>query len=134
MWLITRGSSRSEQSTSAAESLRRCCFEIVAEWLDVLSGVPQGSVLGPLLFIIFINDLSEILIHFVKLFADDGKLIAAITEEELRVNQFQKDIKSLEKWCDEWSMCLNVKKCKILTVFFFVKNNNMGHAMVLFLN
>ena len=86
----------------------------VAEWLEVLSGVPQGSVLGPLLFIIFINDLPEILKHFVKLFADDGKLIAAITEEELRVNQFQKDIKSLEKWCDEWSMCLNVKKCKIM--------------------
>jgi hypothetical protein len=52
--------------------------------------------------------------HFVKQFADDVKLIAAITEEELRLNLFQKVIKSLEKWCDEWSMCLNVKKCKIM--------------------
>ncbi len=69
--------------------------KIVAEWLDVLSGVPKGSVLGPLLFIIFINDLPEILKHFVKLFADDGKLIAAISEEGLRVNQFQKDIRKL---------------------------------------
>ena len=66
------------------------------------------SVLGPLLFIIFINDLPEILKHLVKLFADDEKLIATITEEELRANQFQKDVKSQEKWCDEWSICLNV--------------------------
>ena len=60
----------------------------------------------------YFYDLPQILKHFVKLFADDGKLIAAIAEEELRLNQFQKDIRSLEKWCEEWSMCLNVKKRK----------------------
>ena len=49
-------------------------------WEDVLSGVPQGSVLGPLLFIIFINVLPKLLKHLSKLFADDCKLIGIIKE------------------------------------------------------
>jgi hypothetical protein len=49
-----------------------------SEWLDVRSGVPQGSVLGPLLFVIFINDMPECTSNECKLFADDSKLISMV--------------------------------------------------------
>ena len=49
-----------------------------SEWLDVLSGVPQGSVLGPLLFVIFINDMPNTIASLSKLFADDSKILAQI--------------------------------------------------------
>lgn len=52
-----------------------------ADWIDVTSGVPQGSVLGPLLFVIYINDMPEVVSHLVKLFADDSKLIATLQQQ-----------------------------------------------------
>ena len=55
--------------------------DFVSEWLDVLSGVAQGSVLGAILFIIFINEISDILHHPCKLYADDTKIIAKLKND-----------------------------------------------------
>ena len=52
--------------------------EVESDWRDVLSGVPQGSVIGPLLFIIYINGMPNLLNHVCKLFADESKLIGII--------------------------------------------------------
>jgi hypothetical protein len=88
-----------------------------SSWEDVLSGVPQGSVLGPLLFTLFINDLDlavsdlELLIKF----ADDTKVARAIKSEEDRAG-LQAALDSLVRWSEKWGMKFNVNKCKVMHV------------------
>ena len=77
-----------------------------SEWCEVLSGVPQGSVLGPTLFIIFINDLDtvvEVTGALVKKFADDTKCYMVVEKEEDR-QRFQVMLQNLENWSTEWQM------------------------------
>ena len=78
------------------------------------SGVLQGSVLGPLLFLIYINDLPEQLHSFALLFADDLKLITKTCKNEMT----QVDLKKLEKWQSDWLLRFNVAdlKCKALHI------------------
>ena len=86
--------------------------ETASDWVEVTSGVPQGSVLGPLLFVIYINDLPEKLINHSKLFADDSKIIAILNS--LLNNVLQNDIDAVTHWTSEWLMRLNALKCKIV--------------------
>lgn len=87
--------------------------KIKSSWVEVLSGVPQGSVLGPLLFLIYINDMPSSVQNILKLFADDSKLIAQI-RNQLDLDQVQLDLDSLVKWSNQWSMYFNYKKCKVM--------------------
>jgi hypothetical protein len=87
--------------------------DVVSDWEKVTSGVPQGSVLGPLLFVIFINDLPSILENYCKLYADDSKIIAII-KDELSNESLQKDIDSVTDWTKNWLMRLNATKCKVM--------------------
>ena len=75
---------------------------------DILSGIPQGSVLGPLLFILFINHLPDCLKSSVKIFADDLKLIANLSDKMVIDN----DLKSLEDWERKWLLEFNSEKWK----------------------
>ena len=86
-----------------------------SKWADVLSGVPQGSVLGPVLFICYINDLPEEVNTTVKLFADDTKLYTKVSEEE-GVQDLQDDINSLDRWAREWQLSFNSSKCKVMHI------------------
>jgi hypothetical protein len=70
-------------------------------WADVLSGIPQGSVLGPILFILFINDLPDAVLGTVKLFADDTKAFSRI-ESVQDSERLQEDLKRLCEWSKEW--------------------------------
>ena len=77
-----------------------------------MSGIPQGSVLGPLLFILFINDLPDCLESSVKIFADDLKLIANLSDKTVIDN----DLKRLEDWERKWLLEFNSDKCKVLHI------------------
>ena len=88
------------------------CF---SDWSKVESGVPQGSVLGPLAFIIYINDIdwTAELISILKKFADDTKLGHRVRNDEDR-RILQDCLDKLIDWADTWCMDFNVLKCKVL--------------------
>lgn len=88
--------------------------EKFSKLFDVLSGVPQGSVLGPLLFIIYINDLTGGIQSFASLFADDLKLLTAAKNCHIA----QEDLDFLTTWQNTWLLKFNTKdnKCKVLHV------------------
>jgi len=86
-----------------------------SDWQPVHSGVPQGSVLGPLAFLIFINDLDlgATLIKIIKKFADDTKLgHTVMNEDDQKV--LQDCLNNLFEWAETWGMSFNIDKCKVL--------------------
>ena len=84
-----------------------------SETISVTSGVPQGSVLGPTLFVYYINDLPNSTDQLVRLFADDSKAYAEIKSEQDYI-KLQKGIDDLVDWSNKWLMNFNSKKCKVL--------------------
>ena len=83
----------------------------VASWKSVLSGVPQGSVLGLILFFVYIDDLDEGLTGNILKFADETKMFRK-TKEIGDKQKLQDDIDKLVRWSDKWQMLFNVGKCK----------------------
>jgi hypothetical protein len=97
------------------------CF---SEWLPVVSGVPQGSVLGPILFILYIDDISAVFSNSTvtyKLFADDCKLYSTINTD-LDNLALQSALDRLQQWSCDWQLTINVSKCH--TLHLGRKNNH----------
>ena len=84
-------------------------------WREVGSGVPQGSVLGPLLFLLFVNDLPDWIKTNIRLFADDAKVWRKISSLEDR-EELQEDLNSLGRWSRECLLQLNPEKCKVMHI------------------
>ena len=85
----------------------------------VLSGVPQGSVLGPLLFIVFINSLPSCVLNKCKMFADDMKIYLKVARTDIRriaenLSSCQRDIDVLQRVATSWGLRFNVGKCEVL--------------------
>ena len=92
---------------------RVCVNGVLSTWCLVLSGVPQGSVLGPILFLIFINDLDLNIHNLLIKFADDTKLCAKISTNE-DIEKLQEDLNTLQEWARDWQMQFNVQMCKVM--------------------
>ena len=81
----------------------------------VTSGVPQGSVLGPVLFLLYINDIITDIHSQIRLFADDCLIYHSInTPNDHHI--LQRDLNTLTAWAKRWQMEFNISKCKILQV------------------
>ena len=91
------------------------CHGSQSKSVMVTSGVPQGTVLGPLLFLLYVNDLPANLQSSVRLFADDA-LLYGIISNEVDCNRLQADLFELERWQDRWQMKFNPSKCKIICI------------------
>jgi hypothetical protein len=82
-------------------------------WKEVTSGVPQGSVLGPILFIIYINDLDNGLMSKVGKFADDTKMFKKVNcSEDAQI--LRNDLSKLDEWSKDWQMQFNIDKCIVM--------------------
>ena len=98
----------------------------VSNWKSVLSGVPQGSVLGPILFLIYINDLDDSITSNVLKFADDTKLFRKVNTDGDK-QHLQNDLDRLVKWSAKWQMLFNFGKCKCLHTGH--RNLNVNYRM-----
>ncbi|CAF0839356.1 unnamed protein product [Brachionus calyciflorus] len=99
-----------------------------SDWLSVLSGVPQGSVLGPILFLLYINDLFELIQNTFKASADDTKIISVI-RNFLSNLELQCDIDFICKWCKDWSTQLNIPYSLVFFPDIITKNSILCNAI-----
>lgn len=97
-----------------------------SNWKPVKSGVPQGSVLGPILFLIYINDLDKGIASKISKFADDTKLAGVVSDTKGAIT-IQRDLERLSGWASKWQMEFNSKKCKVIHTGS--KNDNFTYCM-----
>ena len=104
-----------------------------SRWSSVLTGVPQGSILGPLLFLICINYLPDNLQSTVKLFADDTSLFSTVYEPNISANQLESDLKKISHWAYKWKMNFNPDLSKqVQEVIFSRETVKVSHPSITF--
>jgi ribonuclease P/MRP protein subunit RPP40 len=96
-----------------------------SKFIPVTSGVPQGSVLGPLLFVAYINDIDSFINSNLIKFADDVRLF--LPADPFHTARLQNDLTSIVDWCSTWLLNLNVNKCACLHLG---RNNPMHHYKI----
>ena len=93
-----------------------------SEWKLIQAGVPQGSVLGPLFFLIYINDLPDNLESKPKVFADDTSLFSIVIDQQLSCDQLNRDLIRISEWAHQWKMSFNPDPSKqAVEVYFTVR-------------
>ena len=98
-----------------------------SEWGEIESGVPQGSVLGPLIFLIYINDLENGIKSQIKFFADDTSLFSIVHTDNDSANDLNHDLKLISLWANQWKMSFNPDPTKqavqvIVKLLFILKS------------
>ena len=86
-----------------------------SDWSPVISGVSRGSILGPDMFLIYVNDIPDIITSTAKLFADDTKIHRQINNVEDTI-ALQIDLTTLDLWADRWQMKFNPTKCEVMRI------------------
>ena len=99
-----------------------------SDWKMVSAGVPQGSVLGPLLFLVYINDLTDNIRSQMRLFADDSSIFTPVKDVLVTHQQLVDDLETFSKWGYQWKMVINPDITKqAVEVIFSAKKNKPYH-------
>ena len=90
-----------------------------SEWHYITAGVPQGSVLGPLFFLVYINDLADNVCSDAKLIADDTSLFKVVYDEQVSSSVLNNDLETIKSWAFQWKMQFNPdpNKQAVQTIF-----------------
>ena len=106
---------------------------ITSDWKDIEAGVPQGSVLGPLLFLVYINDLTDNISSEMRLFADDSSLFTRVGEIKNTQEKLERDLNFVTNWAHQWKMVFNPDLTKqAIEIVFSVKSKKSEHPELLF--
>ena len=100
-------------------SCRRQCVSLKGSLSDtqiIPAGVPQGSVLGPLLFLVYINDITESIQSNIKLFADDTSISQSHTNPTFRAQVLNSDLEAVSQWAANWKINFNATKTELMTI------------------
>ena len=104
-----------------------------SDYSSIKSGVPQGSVLGPLLFLVYINDLERNVKTNIKLFADDTMLFSIVKNLEISANDLNHDLDVIRQWAHQWKLEFNPDPTKQATeVLFSCKKSSPNHPQIMF--
>ena len=90
-----------------------------SNWMSLKAGVPQGSVLGPLLFLVYINDLTDNISSDMRLFADDASLFTCVKGVTQTHDKLEKDLLTVTQWAYQWKMVFNPDITKQATEVIF---------------
>ena len=96
-----------------------------SDWRTINSGVPQGSVLGPLLFLIYVNDLTDDLASLPLMYADDTTLLDIVDDPVVSAGHLNSDLNKIAVWADKWLVTMNPVKSR--NVVFSLKRNKQVH-------
>ena len=108
---------------------------IQSEWKVLEAGIPQRSVLVPLLFLVYINDLPENIKVNMKLFADDSSLFTRVSEVNDTHRLLENDLRTIEKWAHQWKMVFNPDITKqAVEIIFSAKKEKLNHPSLDFNN
>ena len=100
-----------------------------SNWMSLKAGVPQGSVLGPLLFLVYINDPTDNISSEMRLFVDDASLFTCVKGVTQTHDKLEKDLLTVTQWAYQWKMVFNPDITKQATeVFFSCKNKKPVHS------
>ena len=92
-----------------------CVHDTVSLWHNVTSGIPQGSVLGPVIFLLYINDLPDNVASNVYMFSDYTNIYRHMTSHE-DSTILQNDLDCLQRWSTKWLFNFNLHKCKVMSI------------------